>query len=373
MEMIDNMNLLYISQIGDMKWAGPTYSIPKQIEAQSKYDNVFWYHIKKDVSLDWISYQNFNSLHEFPKGKISDLPEPFNKPDLVIVEQFYGYAISSIKRELVNGNIPYIIIPRGELTEKAQNRKKLKKKIANIISFNKFASKALAIQYLTEDERKNSGEMWNATSIVISNGTEKKDIIKEKFNKDKLICTSIGRLESYQKGLDLLIDACVDIKEELIKAKCEIHIYGPDVENQRYELEERIKENDLGTVMYIHDGVFGNEKRQILLDSDVFMMTSRFEGHPMALIEAMSYGIPCFATYGTNMSEEINKTDSGWIASTDVESIRKSILKMIKERDNLEVKGDNALSLSNEYNWDEIAKKSHSIYEELLALKSIEK
>ncbi|CEP49072.1 glycosyltransferase [Paraclostridium sordellii] len=361
------MNILYISQMGPEKWAGPTYSIPRQIAAQSKYDNVFWYHMRNNINEDWNQHYPIHLIKEFPNCKINELPEPFNKPDLVIIEQFYGYATLPIRKEIMNGNIPYIIIPRGELTEKAQKRKRLKKQIANALIFNEFAKKALAIQYLTENERVDSGNKWNDKSIVIPNGINRKNEVKSIFNSDKIVCSYIGRIESYHKGFDLLIGACSEIKKKLESANCEIHIYGPDVENQRISLERQICDLELSSIIFFHDAVFGEEKETVLLKSDVFIMTSRFEGHPMALIEAMSYGIPCFATEGTNMSIEISETDSGWTASNDINSIKISLEKMLDERKELASKGKNALILSSNYNWNEISKKSHTIYEDLLS------
>ena len=37
------MNVLYISKLTGNLFAGPNNSVPAQIKAQSKIDNVFWY------------------------------------------------------------------------------------------------------------------------------------------------------------------------------------------------------------------------------------------------------------------------------------------------------------------------------------------
>ena len=39
------MNILYISKIDGRPWSGPSYSIPNQVKAQSKLDNVLWYNL----------------------------------------------------------------------------------------------------------------------------------------------------------------------------------------------------------------------------------------------------------------------------------------------------------------------------------------
>ena len=71
--------------------------------------------------------------------------------------------------ELNRLNIPYIIIPRGSLTTSAQSIKPIKKKIGNILCFNSFVKKSVAIQYLTLDEYKTSGDIWNKKSLIIPN------------------------------------------------------------------------------------------------------------------------------------------------------------------------------------------------------------
>ena len=67
----------------------------------------------------------------------------------------------------------------------------------------------------------------------------------------------------------------------------------------------KIEESGLEKIVLIKDEVYGEDKEKVILESDFFILTSRFEGHPMALIEALSYGLPCLVTKGSNMSKEI--------------------------------------------------------------------
>lgn len=160
------MNILYISCVDGGPWAGPTYSVPNQVKAQTCLDNVLWYNFYDGSHPEWISAEweklpYYCDLRNYPNARIADLPKPFNHPDLVIVEQFYTYARQPLPRELMRGGIPYIIVPRGELTLAAQKRKSLKKQIFNALYYRRFAQKAAAIQYLTEQEQTDSGTKWN--------------------------------------------------------------------------------------------------------------------------------------------------------------------------------------------------------------------
>ena len=117
---------------------GPTYSVPMQIAAQSEIDDVFWYNLCKTEKEDWKSKSYYHDLDDYPDESIKKLPAPFNKPDIIIIEQLYNIIGSPIRKDLKTLNIPYVIIPRSEFTVKAQKRKWLKKRIANFLLCNKY-------------------------------------------------------------------------------------------------------------------------------------------------------------------------------------------------------------------------------------------
>lgn len=360
------MNIVYVSRLSKNKWAGPNTSVPKQIQAQSKVDNVFWYNVNNIIKGAKVGNIKCHCVDEYPTLKITDLPIPYNNPDLVIFEGLYFIPYLRIASNCRRNNIPYIIIPRSSLTAAGQKSKALKKKIGNTLFFNRFIRNAIGIQYLTKQEYLDSGDIWNQNNIIIPNGIDEKTINKTIFNTNKLNGIFIGRLDIYQKGLDILIEACGIIKEELKANNCIINIHGPSIRDSKAKLEILIKNHQLEDVIFIKDAVFDKEKEKILLESDFFILTSRFEGHPMGLIEALSYGLPCLVTTGTNMAKEIAEVDAGWTADTNIDSIKSSLVNLIEEKNLLQSKGLNAINLSKRYNWDRLAIISHKSYINLL-------
>lgn len=368
------MNILYVSKIDGRPWSGPSYSVPNQVKSQAKFDNVLWYNLvntpipegKSNVE-KWRQEKYYIDLTTVPSGKIKDLPHPFSNPDLIIVEQGYPFAREAIRREIMKLNIPYIVIPRGELTASAQNKKKIKKIIGNIVlGYHRFMRNALAIQYLTEQEKSETSEIWNKNSLIIPNGTIIPSRIQRQYHKDQIRCVSIGRIEPYQKGIDLLIEACVAVKRQLIDNNVSITFYGSNQERKLENLNQVIITNGMTDIISFHDGVFGKEKEAVLLDADIFLMTSRFEGHPTGLLEALAYGLPCLVTTGSNMRNEVETENAGWGADNDAESIGAAILKMISEKLSYKRKGENAYNLSLKYDWDTLAKKAHDSYKKMI-------
>lgn len=361
------MNILYITNLTGNLFAGPNHSVPAQIKAQSMVDCVLWYNLNYVKREEWgQNGLDCKNLSDFPSGRLKDLPKPFCNPDLVVVEEFYCYPFSKIIHDIQMQNIPYIIIPRSELTKQAQRKKAWKKKIGNFIYFNNMARKATAIQYLSQQECVESGEKWNKKSLVIPNGTDTKENYKKSFSDNAIRAVYIGRYEQYQKGLDILLGAIARIIEELREVGFQLSMYGVDQEGAVDAMKHQIAEYGISDLVHIHDAVYGQEKEQILIQSDVFIMTSRFEGLPMGMIEALSFGLPCVATVGTNLTCEIEKYKAGWIAQNTVESVTKALQTMVRDYCNVSTKGHNARTLSATFSWYAIAEKSHNEYVKMI-------
>lgn len=359
------MNIVYISHLTDVISEGPNYSVPAQIKAQSVYDNVFWWNRTNAKQQHWLDTGLFHGIEEYSSNSISSLPAPFCAPDLVVFESFYYIDDVRLSIECRRRKIPYIIVPRSALTKQGQSNKKYKKVPANLLFFKPMTRNAIAIQYLTEKELIDSGKKWCKQSFIMANGIERNMSPVPKNNK-RIRGIYIGRFDPYQKGLDLLLEACVACKDVIQDKNIIIELYGPKRYNCREEYQEQINQAGMKEYILIKDGVFGETKKEVLKNADFFVMTSRFEGMPMSLIEAMSYGLPCLITEGTNMADVVEKHNAGWISKVDSQSISIAIKRMANEIASFEQKSINAWELSKKYDWVSIAEETHNIYESLL-------
>lgn len=360
-------NVLFISELSGNLWAGPNNSVPEQVRAQSRIDNVFWYNINDVCREEWKQDGlNCQCLKDFPNGRLGDLPEPFNRPDIAIVEGFYSYFHSKIIHDLQRNGIPYIIVPRSQLTELAQKNKWIKKKIANALFFNSMVKKSAAIQYLTEQEKQESIGRWKHENFVVPNGIYLPENKVASMQSQAIRATYIGRVEIYQKGLDMLLEAIVDIQNLLRENKFQLSIYGPNIDGAKEYLEHIVSNNGINDIVCVKDAVIKAEKENVLLDTDLFVMSSRFEGLPMGLIEALAYGIPSLVTNGTNMADKIEEYDAGWSCGTSTLEIENALKAMLNEKDKLLTYKSNAVQLAKLYSWESIAEETHSILTEIL-------
>lgn len=355
------MNILYISHLSGSLFGGPNYSVPAQVVAQSKIDNVFWWNLNENTRDEWIKTGVFHNTLDVAKTRISQLVEPFNCPDLVVFEDFYYFDDYILAKECWKSSIPYVIVPRGALTKKAQQTKKIKKIVANWLFFRRYVKKSLFIHYLSDNERITSSGKWTDKCIVVPNGTKKRDFIPCKGEHIDVVGTYIGRLMP-QKGIDLLIKAIINMSEELRKNRIKINIYGPKSYDLWEKYNNEILREGINDIVSMYDGVTGCEKEEVLSQSDFFIMTSRFEGMPMGLIEALSFSLPCLVTDGTNMAAEIDCHKAGWTSETSVEGISLALLELCNNKEKLADLRANAYELSLNYDWDIIANELHNQY-----------
>ena len=365
------MNILYISALVGGKYAGPTTSVPNQIYFQSKHNNVFWYNLT-DIECPMEKCKEFFfSIKDFPSKKLIDLPKPFSNPDLVVFEEFHKVQFISFAKQLKKNKIPYIIVPRSQLTDQYMKNKKIKKKIGNFLLFNRFLKGASAIQYLSKAEKEDSTfHDYNIESFIIPNGIIV-DYKKEDKDSTEIVGVFIGRYNIYQKGLDIILEAIKEVKEELIENNIIFKLHGPDERTgNRLDVENLVKDAKVSEVVKVYSEVYDEKKREALLKADFFVHTSRYEGMPMSVLEALAYGLPCLLSKGTNMTEEINSYNAGWDSGSSVQDTVNALKQLIKDKDSLVSLSNNALKLSDTYKWENISEKTQSIYENVGRVKN---
>ena len=354
------MVILHIASIRDTAINGVHVAVPQHIRAQSEYAKVGFVNVLGE-DIPAISNQ-------FPYGdtfSVCGLPEPFCSPDLIVFHEVYKPAYLKLYRQAKSMGIPYIIVPHGCLTKGAQKKKHLKKMVGNILLFNRFIETAKAIQFLSAVELSESD--FGKRKFIGTNGTPVPMKQKESFGRDNVRLAYIGRLDAYHKGLDILAEALGTVAGTLRECRCGLNVYGPDHLGRLDILRSLVEQNNVCDFVTLNGPVSGKEKEEVLLSSDIFVQTSRFEGMPLGILEALSYGLPCLVTRGTNLGEIIEKYDAGWVAETDARSVSETLLRALEERDRWEEKSRNAVRLIEEnFRWDAVAKQTIEEYKKVL-------
>ena len=173
---------------------------------------------------------------------------------------------------------------------------------------------------------------------ILKNWVETSQSIDTASRNEKLI--SIGRLE-YQKNYKFLV-------KELSGQDYPLIIYGSG--SKREELLELSK--NLNVNLEIIDSISNRELINNLQNTKYFILPSRYEGNPKALLEAMSAGCIVFASNIKNHDEIINHKVNGFLFDLQRGSLKDVITQVLNNskfnKEDLEFISKNAVNTINE-------------------------
>ncbi len=141
------------------------------------------------------------------------------------------------------------------------------------------------------------------------------------------VVISLGRLVP-QKQFDQLIAAFSLLHK--VKPDTGLIIFGDGPE--RRNLEKQVADLDISTYVSLPGRT--EHVAHFLQQSDVFVMTSAFEGMPGALVEAMQCGVPSVVYNAPGISDLMEGGENGIIVDmNDIEKLAQAIRKMLTDKE----------------------------------------
>lgn len=187
--------------------------------------------------------------------------------------------------------------------------------------------------------------------IIIPNFIESREIVLHEIRSNIHCVLFVGHVQK-EKGIDDIIRIAEKFPEYVFK------IVGPIREDVDIF-------HSPPNVLYV-GSIDHKEVKKYMLEADVFLFPSHSEGFPMAVLEAMTYGVPIIATK-VGAIEDMIETEGGILVNVwDGIGLEKALIKMADQRKRTEMSLWNQEKVKQNYLVEKVVFQILTIYREVL-------
>ena len=220
---------------------------------------------------------------------------------------------------------------------------------------------------ISKELQKYTKETYGVEAIYIPNGAEKvtetnSDLLNPWGLEKGQYFVSISRLVKH-KGIHYLIEAY----QKLATDK-KLVIVGGGAFTDEYVSELKKLAGDNPKIIFT-DNQSGKTLAQLYANAYAFIQPSEYEGLSVALLEAMSYGLPCVVS---NIEANLEAVDGNALIfeNKNIEDLKNKMSELISNPTLAQELGNKLRERANtEYNWDIITENTKKLYENLSAKK----
>ncbi len=221
-----------------------------------------------------------------------------------------------------------------------------------------FANEIITIADNISDDIKRK---FGRSAAVIPNGVEiprlaeTDNVLKKLGLKKKKYILAVGRVVP-EKGFCDLIEAFNKAEGKSWK----LAIVGAADHEDRYSL--RLKELAGKDDNVIMPGFLSGEPlRELYSHAGLLVLPSYYEGLPIVLLEAMSYGLSCIAS-DIPANRCVTLDEGRYFPAGDIDALTKKLKKFIDKPLTEEEKEKQINMIAERYDWEKIAERTLSVY-----------
>jgi len=286
------------------------------------------------------------------------------QPDIVHFHSVHVPQNVALAAHLSRTGIPYCVTVHGALFPAALRRRRVKKSIFKLLFERRYLNEARFIQALSPQEAEVIRRYGVARPVVVvPNGlppganlpAERPDALyaERPWLRGRLVFMFIGRLEHWQKGLDLLLEAFA--QAELREAT--LVLVGPDCRGSRRVLTALAKRLGISSDVVFMESAFGQDRANLFAAANVFVHPSRWEGLSLSVLAAAATGKACLITREADPLGELERARAAIVVEANVSSIAEGLRRAAALRhDDLRAMGARARSVvEDNFSWPSIA------------------
>jgi glycosyltransferase involved in cell wall biosynthesis len=224
--------------------------------------------------------------------------------------------------------IPYCVTVHGGLFRAALRRSRAKKIIFRLLFERRYLNGARFIQAVSPHETGSIRRYGvDAPVVVIPNGVPPQANVPPSrpdslFDanpslRGQQIFMFIGRLDPWQKGLDLLIEAFAQAGLR----EAGLVLVGPDWFGSQRALTTLAERLGISSRLVFTGPAFGEDRANLFAAADVFVHPSRWEGLSLSVLAAAAAGKPCLITRDADPFGDLERAQAAVVVEATVPSI----------------------------------------------------
>ena len=329
----------------------------------------------------WINIVYLNKGEMITTNRIQDIPKKAARvfyqkslkkfPNLLYKRKLKGKkydiefaAIHGMRDEILNSPLKSskkIVWIHNDLSQvKGYSTDEIKK----FFGFDKIMVISEKIEKLFHDLAKSETQKQKITKIYNPLDTEEiltkaeNEVINYKFDQNTKTFISVGTIFP-QKGFDRLLKVHKRLIDEGLLHKILIIGDGLDFENTK-KLKTTLNLDETATMFGFTDNPYPYFK-----NADFYILTSRYEGFPTVLFEAITLKKKIIATEVSGVSEMLNNGDLGLIIENSEEGIYSGMKKALLQPQEFEKYIDKLKDYEIPFNLKNSVEKISSVFDEI--------
>jgi glycosyltransferase involved in cell wall biosynthesis len=250
------------------------------------------------------------------------------QPDILHFHSVHIPQNVALAAYLGRAGIPYCVTVHGGLFRAALRRGRVKKAVFNLFFERRYLNEARFIHAVSPHETQVIRRHGvDRPIVVVPNGLPPDANIRalqpdalyveNPWLRDRRVFMFIGRLDPWQKGLDLLIEGFA----QACLRGAGLVLVGPDCRGSRRTMATLADRLGISSQVVFTGPAFGQDRADLFAAADVFVHPSRWEGLSLSVVAAAAEGKPCLITREADPLGELERAHAAILVEATVSSI----------------------------------------------------
>jgi glycosyltransferase involved in cell wall biosynthesis len=292
-------------------------------------------------------------------------------PNIVHFHSMYVWPNVLLAHHLRRLQIPYAVTPHGNCATELLRRRWYLKLPYKYLLERPYLNRARVVHSVGDTQQ--IQDYGVVVPIVIAPNGIDRNAIPHSASQNPILTARpawrgrtvfcfVGRLDLAQKGLDLLLEGFA--KALQCNRSLGLVVVGPDWKGCKAKLVRLARSLFISHDVYFAGPAYQQIKFDFLFSADFFVHTSRWEGLPFSVLEALACGKPCLVSNAANPCGLIGAYNAGKVVELAAPDIAHAILEMAQtdERQRAAMSKEAQKLVDLELQWVTIAKRVTDAY-----------